>query len=38
AKDYSSDKSSNFINGVLDKIEKQYTQEDKINKIGRGLL
>ena len=38
AKDYSSDKSSFFINGVLDKILKKYTKEEKINKIGRGLL
>jgi len=38
AKDYSSDKSSFFINGVLDKIEKEYQKEGKIKKIGRGLL
>jgi len=38
AKDYSSKNSSFFINGVLDKIEKEYTKDDKINKIGRGLL
>lgn len=38
AKDYSSDKSSFFINGVLDKIEKEYQKSKKINKIGRGLL
>lgn len=38
AKDYSSDKSSFFINGVLDKILKKYKKEEKINKIGRGLL
>ena len=38
AKDYSSDKSSFFINGVLDKIEKEYQKSGKINKIGRGLL
>ncbi len=38
AKDYSSDKSSFFINGVLDKIEKEYQKSGKISKIGRGLL
>ncbi len=38
AKDYSSGKSSFFINGVLDKIEKKYQKDEKITKIGRGLL
>lgn len=38
AKDYSSQKSSFFINGVLDKILKDYTQSKRIKKIGRGLL
>lgn len=38
SKDYSSQKSSFFINGVLDKILKQYNTEKKINKIGRGLM
>ncbi|GAB1309403.1 transcription antitermination factor NusB [Urechidicola sp. KH5] len=38
AKDYSSQKSSFFINGVLDKILKQYNDEGKIKKMGRGLL
>lgn len=38
AKDYSSDKSSFFINGVLDKIEKEYKANGSINKIGRGLI
>ncbi len=38
AKDYSTDKSSYFINGVLDKISKEYIQDNKIVKIGRGLL
>lgn len=38
AKDYSSDKSSFFINGVLDKIEKEFQKSGKISKIGRGLL
>ena len=38
AKDYSSHKSSFFVNGVLDKILKEYTSEKRIEKIGRGLL
>ena len=38
AKDYSTEKSSYFINGVLDKLSKEYTKEKKINKMGRGLL
>lgn len=38
SKDYSSEKSSFFINGVLDKLLKGYQKESKINKIGRGLI
>jgi transcription antitermination protein NusB len=38
AKDYSTERSSYFINGVLDKISKEYIKENKIKKIGRGLL
>ena len=38
AKEYSTPKSSNFINGILDKIIKELTAEGKLNKIGRGLL
>lgn len=38
AKDYSSEKSSFFINGVLDRIEKEYKEKGKIQKIGRGLI
>ncbi|MFK5957745.1 MAG: transcription antitermination factor NusB [Lutibacter sp.] len=38
SKDYSTEKSSFFINGVLDKILKDFTATKKINKIGRGLL
>lgn len=38
AKDYSTDKSSVFINGVLDKLLKDYESENKIEKIGRGLM
>ncbi|MGJ8744997.1 transcription antitermination factor NusB [Polaribacter sp.] len=38
SKDYSTDKSSYFINGVLDKISKEFIQSKRIVKIGRGLL
>lgn len=38
AKEYSTPKSSIFINGVLDNISKAYNQEGKISKIGKGLL
>ena len=38
SKDYSTAKSSYFINGVLDKISKEFVINEKIVKIGRGLL
>ena len=38
AKDYSTSKSSYFINGVLDKISKEFVKDKRIVKIGRGLL
>ncbi len=38
SKDYSTEKSSYFINGVLDKISKEFLKNKKIVKIGRGLL
>ncbi|TLP80414.1 transcription antitermination factor NusB [Maribacter sp. ACAM166] len=38
AKEYSTPKSSIFINGILDKLTKEYKAEGKLNKIGRGLL
>jgi len=38
AKDYSTQKSSYFINGVLDKVSKEFMKTKKIEKIGRGLL
>jgi len=38
AKEYSTPKSSVFINGVLDKLVKEYEGDKKLNKIGRGLL
>jgi N utilization substance protein B len=38
AKEYSTPKSSIFINGILDKLVKEYRTEGKLNKIGRGLM
>lgn len=38
AKEYSTPKSSVFINGILDKISKEYKESDKLNKVGRGLM
>ena len=38
AKEYSTPKSSFFINGILDKIVKEYTEKGELNKIGRGLM
>jgi len=38
SKDYSTSKSSYFINGVLDKISKEFIANKKIVKIGRGLI
>lgn len=38
AKYYSSPSSSNFVNGVLDKIVADLKAEGRINKSGRGLL
>lgn len=37
AKDYSTEKSGYFINGVLDKIQKDFAGSKRLNKIGRGL-
>ncbi len=37
AKEYSTPKSSVFINGVLDKLAKEYKTEGRLQKIGRGL-
>jgi N utilization substance protein B len=37
AKEYSTPKSSIFINGILDKKVKDYSAANKLNKIGRGL-
>lgn len=38
AKEYSTPKSSIFVNGILDKLVKEYQQEGALKKIGRGLL
>lgn len=38
AKYYSTNRSSTFINGVLDRITKDFREEGKIVKSGRGLL
>lgn len=38
SKEYSSPKSSVFINGVLDKIIKDLTEDGTISKTGRGLI
>ena len=38
AKEYSTPKSSIFINGILDKLVKQYEANDALKKEGRGLM
>ncbi|MGB5376835.1 transcription antitermination factor NusB [Muriicola sp.] len=38
AKEYSTPKSSIFINGILDKLVKEYKTAGKLKKAGRGLL
>lgn len=38
AKEYSTPKSSIFINGILDKLVKEYRETGKLKKAGRGLL
>lgn len=38
SKYYSTEKSRNFINGILDKTLKDLKKEGKINKAGRGLV
>jgi len=37
AKDYSTPKSNIFINGVLDKLVKEFKTTNRMNKQGRGL-
>ena len=38
AKLYSTEKSKDFINGILDRLMKKLNKDGKINKEGRGLL
>ena len=38
AKDYSTPNSNNFVNGVLDKLVREFKEENRLNKSGRGLL
>ena len=38
AKDYSTPNSNNFVNGVLDKLVKDFKNENRLMKTGRGLL
>lgn len=38
SKSYSTDKSKEFVNGILDRMLKQMQKEGKINKAGRGLV
>jgi N utilization substance protein B len=38
SKTYSTDKSKDFINGILDRLFKQLAEDQKIIKEGRGLL
>lgn len=37
SKEYSTPKSSIFVNGILDKLVKEFEENGKLNKIGRGL-
>ena len=37
-KEYSTPKSSVFINGILDTLVKDFQTNNKLNKVGRGLL
>ncbi len=38
SKEYGTDRSSKFINGVLDAILKKLRKEKRLNKTGRGLV
>ena len=38
AKAYSTEKSSQFVNGILDAIYNELNREEKIQKFGKGLL
>ncbi len=37
SKEYSTPKSRIFVNGILDKLVKEFTESGALNKIGRGL-
>ena len=37
SKEYSTPKSSIFVNGILDKLVKEFTENGDLNKMGRGL-
>ena len=38
SKQFSSQKSKSFINGILDKLVSDLTEQKKIKKTGRGLM
>lgn len=38
AKYFSAEKSRTFVNGVLDRLIREFKEEGKINKVGRGLI
>jgi N utilization substance protein B len=38
AKEYSTNKSSTFINGILDSLVNDFKKENKLQKMGRGLM
>lgn len=38
AKYFSAEKSKTFVNGVLDRLIREFTEEGKIKKVGRGLI
>ena len=38
AKYYSTPKSAQFVNGILDQIIPKWTKAGKIKKVGRGLI
>ena len=38
AKEYSTPKSNQFINGVLDSLVREYKENNRLHKKGRGLI
>ena len=38
AKYFSTSKSKTFVNGVLDRLIREFREEGKIKKVGRGLV